>query len=429
MATVATLSSGALYLLSVVFFVLGIAVCYDPCNVQKPHGLDLCETPASGLAEIRAFYLGTQLTLSWILFQAASSAAVAGRVHGLKVGGGVLGLFVLGRIFSYAVDGPPANPHAEIMWALEFIGTVSAFALWWYEAGRETTWAHGFVALAQSEPLTTPGEVVGNLSGAFIVYASYDGIPGLFDLRSLNAWSLTSLALLNVVRYSAAYWSTYHLFYSLKVGRASKFNASQYIADVDIFQRERRRWCIGVAIGTAYDCALRWAMLHHAGSFGTLLPLPASSMDTGRLVALAVGCIGFVDLHFYCVHRTLHTPLLYKHIHSSHHQSRNPNPISGLSLHPIESALYFSALPMALALAAFGGVQLHAFHYCVIKGILDFNPIWGHAGFGGAFGGSYHHYVHHTVGYKLHVNFGGTWLFDGLLGTGHVEPRPSQKKI
>ena len=73
---------------------------------------------------------------------------IAGRVHGLKVGGGVLGLFVLGRIFSYAVDGPPANPHAEIMWALEFIGTVSAFALWWYEASgwarrRQTIWAHG----------------------------------------------------------------------------------------------------------------------------------------------------------------------------------------------------------------------------------------------------------------------------------------------
>jgi sterol desaturase/sphingolipid hydroxylase (fatty acid hydroxylase superfamily) len=88
--------------------------------------------------------------------------------------------------------------------------------------------------------------------------------------------------------------------------------------------------------------------------------------------------------------------------------------------------MYFSSLPIGMFLAASFGCPLHRFHYCVLKGLLDFNPIWGHASVGGWFGGSYHHYIHHTRGYRLHVNFGGTWLFDGLLGTGHVEPRPGE---
>ena len=411
MALVTTLSSSALYLLSFVFFALGLAVCYDPCNVQKPHGLDFCHTPASGLAEIRAFYLGTQLTLSWLLYEGASASTSVERVRGLKIGGGVLGLFVLGRVYSYAVDGPPRNAHAEIMWALELVGSLSAFALWWFEEGHATKWGRGLVELARSEPLTTPGEVLGNLFGAGLVFAFYDRIG-----------STLGLALLNVVRYSVAYWGVFGFFYTLKFYQSAKFDASQYIADRDLFFRECKRWAIGVAIGTAYDCALR------SSKISALLPPLADTMDMGKLVAITLACIGFADFHFYCVHRTLHTPYLYKHIHSSHHQSRHPNPISGLSFHPIESMLYFSALPMALGLAALGGVQLHTFHYCAIKGILDFNPIWGHAGFGGAFGGSYHHYVHHTRGYRLHVNFGGTWLMDGLFGTGHVEPRPTAVK-
>ena len=41
-------------------------------------------------------------------------------------------------------------------------------------------------------------------------------------------------------------------------------------------------------------------------------------------------------------------------------------------------------------------------------------------GQGGWFGGSHHHYLHHTIGFRHHCNFGGTWLFDGLFGTGYT---------
>ena len=69
------------------------------------------------------------------------------------------------------------------------------------------------------------------------------------------------------------------------------------------------------------------------------------------------------DAHFYWTHRLLHTPWLYKRydvkiaiiavvashivdeprVHKEHHESFNPDPFSGLSMHWAESTIYFSS--------------------------------------------------------------------------------------
>jgi sterol desaturase/sphingolipid hydroxylase (fatty acid hydroxylase superfamily) len=393
----------------------------DPVGAQAPHGLDFSKTPASGLAEIRAYYFGTMFVLATLLYRGVVGKATH-RVRGLKIGGGTLGLFALARVYSFFIDGPPENSHAEIMWAAEALGALAAFALWWLEEGRATTWGRGLVALAAQEPLSTPGEVVGNLAGIFTVYLFGWG-DAVGDV--LAAEGVLRLIGANLVRYTLAYVGAFYVFYRLKWLAQAKFHQdakglAQY-EDSELLRRELARWGCGVAIGTSYDVLLRRALATEK-----LPELETSSLQSMRVVWLTVALVLFVDLHFYSMHRVLHTPYLYKRIHSSHHQSRNPNPFSGLSFHPIESAMYFSSLPIGMFLAASFGCPLHRFHYCVLKGLLDFNPIWGHASVGGWFGGSYHHYIHHTRGYRLHVNFGGTWLFDGLLGTGHVEPRPGE---
>jgi lathosterol oxidase len=48
--------------------------------------------------------------------------------------------------------------------------------------------------------------------------------------------------------------------------------------------------------------------------------------------------------HFYWVHRLLHVPFLYKHVHALHHRNVNVGPWSGLSMHPVEHVLYLSSL-------------------------------------------------------------------------------------
>ncbi len=60
---------------------------------------------------------------------------------------------------------------------------------------------------------------------------------------------------------------------------------------------------------------------------------------TLAFVALVVPIIH--EFHFFCIHRLIHTPLLYKWVHSVHHNSVNPSPWSSLSMHPVEHLLYF----------------------------------------------------------------------------------------
>ena len=59
-------------------------------------------------------------------------------------------------------------------------------------------------------------------------------------------------------------------------------------------------------------------------------------------------CVPIIhEFHFFCIHRLIHTPFLYKWVHSVHHNSVNPSPWSSLSMHPVEHLLYFadSVLP------------------------------------------------------------------------------------
>ena len=52
---------------------------------------------------------------------------------------------------------------------------------------------------------------------------------------------------------------------------------------------------------------------------------------------------------------------LYKHVHSLHHKSKNPVAFSGISMHPVESALYYRCVACALlqgVLLQYGGMLL-----------------------------------------------------------------------
>lgn len=105
---------------------------------------------------------------------------------------------------------------------------------------------------------------------------------------------------------------------------------------------------------------------------------------TGRLRAAYAGDAWWLDartwllmvtwfysqnVQFYLLHRSLHAwgtttvpdigAFLYKHVHSLHHDSKSPTAFSGISMHPLESTLYFS---YALFPLLFGG-HLVAFLY------------------------------------------------------------------
>jgi sterol desaturase/sphingolipid hydroxylase (fatty acid hydroxylase superfamily) len=115
-------------------------------------------------------------------------------------------------------------------------------------------------------------------------------------------------------------------------------------------------------------------------------------------------------VHFFCIHRLIHVPILYKWIHSVHHNSVNPSPWSSLSMHPVEGFLYHAVafwhllIPSNPLLAMY---QLHLAGFGAVNGHIGFdklelsedNTLDSHA---------YAHYLHHKY---FEVNYGG----DGLI--------------
>ncbi len=126
------------------------------------------------------------------------------------------------------------------------------------------------------------------------------------------------------------------------------------------------------------------------------------------------------EAHFFAIHRLIHTPLLYKWVHSVHHNSVNPSPWSSLSMHPVEAFLYHAVALWHLVIPSNPVVALFQLH------VAGFGAVNGHIGFekleitpGRALDShAYIHYLHHKY---FEVNYGGDGLipFDVWFGTWH----------
>ena len=136
------------------------------------------------------------------------------------------------------------------------------------------------------------------------------------------------------------------------------------------------------------------------------------------------------DFHFYCIHRLIHFPFLYKWIHSVHHKSVNPSPWSSLSMHPIEHLLYFSTMFWHFILPSNPVIALYQLHFA------GFGAVPGHVGFDkveisdeSTFDThAYMHYLHHKY---FNVNYGGDGLvpFDRFFGTYHDGSQEADKNM
>jgi len=169
----------------------------------------------------------------------------------------------------------------------------------------------------------------------------------------------------------------------------------------------------GVPIWTAYQALLGWAASNHFALTTTFAEHPFYLAALGFCVPI------WHELHFYCIHRLIHTPLLYKYIHSVHHHSVNPSPWSSLSMHPVEQLLYFSSCLIHLLIPSNPIIALYGLHYA------GFGAVVGHIGFDkieltettGLNTHAYTHYLHHKY---FEVNYGdGLMPLDKLFGSWH----------
>ena len=127
----------------------------------------------------------------------------------------------------------------------------------------------------------------------------------------------------------------------------------------------------------------------------------------------------FTSAHFYFVHRLLHWPPLYARVHALHHRSINIGPWSGLSMHPVESLIYASAVLIHFV------VPSHPVIFLVHLYIKMIGPAFSHAGFESLLAkdtrvinaGDFHHQLHHRF---FECNYGTAEVpWDRWFGSFH----------
>ena len=204
-------------------------------------------------------------------------------------------------------------------------------------------------------------------------------------------------------------------------GNRFKFNAlfpADKKSDVFMFKSQNidnmiRCFGTGVPIWTAYEVGMLYAWAHGWGPWASFGDSPVALI----LLWLAIPLIH--EAHFYCIHRLIHVPVLYKYVHSVHHNSINPSPWSSLSMHPVEHLLYFSDVLIHLVLPSH---PLLVLYHLQVTGT---GAVVGHIGFeklelgnDTAIGShAYSHYLHHKY---FEVNYSdGLVPFDSWFGTFH----------
>jgi sterol desaturase/sphingolipid hydroxylase (fatty acid hydroxylase superfamily) len=203
-------------------------------------------------------------------------------------------------------------------------------------------------------------------------------------------------------------------------GNRFKFNGTfpaDKPSDVFMFKSQNidniiRCFGTGVPIWTAYEVGMLYAWAHGWGPWTTFADHPIALIALGLLIPM------FHEAHFYCIHRLIHTPFLYKWVHSVHHNSVNPSPWSSLSMHPFEHLLYWSDILIHLVLPSHPLLMLYHLQ------VTGTGAVVGHVGFDKIEAGgmavdshAYVHYLHHKY---FEVNYAdGLMPFDRIFGTWH----------
>lgn len=199
----------------------------------------------------------------------------------------------------------------------------------------------------------------------------------------------------------------YTLFYIIKLQKEErkyhpewpKRDNKRFMFNDQVKDNIFRSCVIGVPIWTAYE----------------LLYIHLVGTGTVRIITFARNPVWFVllilllplirETHFYIAHKILHLGWLMRKVHRVHHMNINPNPWSGMAMHPIEQIMYLSVLLVYIV------IPCHPIHFFLNAQLTALTPAQGHLGFEGPFfkgwlpAGDYFHYLHHK---HVSCNFGST---------------------
>jgi sterol desaturase/sphingolipid hydroxylase (fatty acid hydroxylase superfamily) len=246
--------------------------------------------------------------------------------------------------------------------------------------------------------------------------------PALTTMQGF-AFGWVGLILARNLAMTLAVYGVWHLrlYYRKSQGTDFKYNSRWPSSDNAIFlfrsqTLENMFWTLvsGVPVWTAFEVVTLWAMANG------LIPMLDIQAHPILASLFFVFILVYREVHFYLIHRLIHWPPLYRSVHSLHHKNVNPGPWSGLSMHPVEHALYFSGVLLHWVVAS------HPIHVIFHLQHLAFAPAKGHSGFErmvikGDFAlqtNDYFHNLHHKY---FECNYGGdgTVPLDKWFGTFH----------
>jgi sterol desaturase/sphingolipid hydroxylase (fatty acid hydroxylase superfamily) len=257
-------------------------------------------------------------------------------------------------------------------------------------------------------------------------------LPDVETMKTLQWGWIAALFAVNCLSVLALYgFLEFRLYGQRAQGTRFKYNAKfpdDAQNDAFLFKSQRldsliRSFGTGLPIWTAWQVLALWAYANGWGPWTGLLDSPIYL----ALFALLVPAIH--ETHFFLIHRLIHTPFLYKWVHSVHHNSVNPSPWSSLSMHPVEHALYFSTAIYHLILPSHPLLMLYQVNYAGLGAVV------GHIGFDkievtdekGIDSHAYCHYLHHK---HFEVNYGdGLIPFDKWFGTWHDGSKDGEARM
>jgi sterol desaturase/sphingolipid hydroxylase (fatty acid hydroxylase superfamily) len=249
-------------------------------------------------------------------------------------------------------------------------------------------------------------------SGISLFYWSQIDVFSFFFYNGTHSWSHTLTE--NYALWLGLYVLAFLLLYGPKRHFFNPFKFNPNYPTTNLIVVEFLRSLRGIFICSIYEILVGFLVSRGYIKSHISALEPTNMRDISPLTILigALVLYSWSDAHFYWTHRLLHSPWLYRSVHKFHHESFNPDPFSGLSMHWAESAIYFSS---ALLLALFGCplwmVRL------TFKSLIIF-PLEAHCGFGSwSIESSNNHYIHHS---KFNWNYGTSPIWDHLMGTNYI---------
>lgn len=209
--------------------------------------------------------------------------------------------------------------------------------------------------------------------------------------------------------------SAYHVF----VNRLFKASARTFTAAPRKQWRKEVKWSmISAAIFTILTAGCLWLYQHGFTRIYTDL----NTFSTGYFVlSIAILLIGY-ETYYYWLHRWMHHPKVFRHVHKIHHDSIETSVFTSFSFHPLEAVLQFLFLPLVIVI-----LPVHYYALGIVLTLWTVSAIINHAGveifpesfrrhpIGRWLIGATHHDLHHR---EFKSNFGLYFTFwDKWMGT------------